>query len=458
MNTRAEARVEADLVITGAGELLTCAGRSEGHGGRPSVGAIDRGAVAVRDDRVVWVGESSRLIEHVRLIAGGQTVEADGRVVMPGLVECHTHLAFAGDRADEFQLRVGGTTYRQIAAAEGGIASTVRATRAASDETLRMLIRQRLDRFLTYGVTTVEAKSGYGLSLEHELRLLEAYRDVGAAHAVDVVSTLLAAHAVPVEFSGRDDDYLDVVVKEIIPAAAERGLARFCDAFCEEGAFSLAQCRRVLTAGSEHGLLPKLHADQLTSGGGTELAVELGAVSVDHLDRMGEAGIAALTAAPPGQAGPPSGAAEPRAGAPGRWRVPVAVLLPGATFFLGEGGYAPARRLLDAGARVALSTDFNPGSSPTQNLWLMATMGCSQLKMTAEEVIRAITIEAAAALALEEEVGSLEVGKKADILVLENTRHAEIPCRYGMNPVWRVYKGGRCVVKRDPAGEVRSCD
>jgi imidazolonepropionase len=201
-----------------------------------------------------------------------------------------------------------------------------------------------------------------------------------------------------------------------------------------------------------------LHADQLTSGGGTEMAAELGAVSVDHLDRVGDAGIAALAAAPPGAAGPPSGATGPRPAAPARWRIPVAVLLPGAAFFLGEGGCAPARRLLDAGARVALSTDFNPGSSPTQNLWLMATMGCSQLKMTAKEVIRAITIEAAAALALDDEVGSLEVGKKADILVLENTRHTEIPYRYGMNPVWLVYKGGRCVVKRDPLGEVRPCD
>jgi imidazolonepropionase len=447
MNTRAEMWVEADLAITGAGELLTCAGSN--------VGAIAGGAVAVRDGRVVWVGESSRLAEYVRLTPGAQAVEAGGRVVMPGLVECHTHLAFAGDRADEFQLRVAGATYRQIAAAGGGIANTVRVTRAASDETLRALIRQRLDRFLTYGVTTVEAKSGYGLSLEHELRLLEAYRDVGAGHAVDVVPTLLAAHAVPVEFSGRADDYVDMVVKDMIPAVAEHGLAKFCDAFCEKGAFSVAQCRRVLTAGKTQGLLPKLHADQLTSAGGAEMAAELGAASVDHLEHVSDAGVVAL-AAPPG-AGGPRGAA-PRGAAPRRRRVPVAVLLPGAGFFLGEDGYAPARRLLDAGARVALSTDFNPGSSPTQNLWLMATMGCSQLRMTAEEVIRAITIEAAAALVLDVEVGSLEVGKKADILILESTRHAEIPYRYGMNPVWRVYKGGKCVVKRDLLGEVRPCD
>ncbi len=300
---------------------------------------------------------------------------------------------------------------------------------------LRALARKRLDRFLRYGVTTVEAKSGYGLSLEQELRLLEVYRDVSLAHAVDVVPTLLAAHNVPVEYSDRADDYVKMIVKKMIPAAAKHKLARFCDAFCEQGAFSVEQCRRVLEAGLEHGLLPKLHADQLSYLGGTEMAAELGAVSVDHLDHVSEAGIAALAVTTGGK------------------RVPVAVLLPGATFFLGEGGYAPARRLLDAGARVALSTDFNPGSSPTQNLWLMATMGCSQLRMTAEEVIRAITIEAAAALALDDEVGSLEVGKKADILILDSSRHVEIPYRYGMNPVWRVFKEGRLVVKRDHVEE-----
>lgn len=358
-------------------------------------------------------------------------LDADGRLVMPGLVECHTHLAWAGDRADEFQLRVSGATYQQVQEAGGGIPSTVYATRNASDEVLRALTRKRLDRFLRYGVTTVEAKSGYGLSLEQELRLLEVYRDVSHLHAVDVVPTLLAAHVVPVEYTGRAEDYVKLIIKKIIPAVAKRKLARFCDAFCERGAFDVDQCRRVLQAGLEHGLLPKLHADQLTDMGGTEMAAGLGAVSVDHLDHVSDGGITALTHVPGGK------------------RVPVAVLLPGASFFLGEGGYAPARRMLDAGVRVALSTDFNPGSSPTQNLWLMATMGCSQLRMTAEEVIRAITIDAARALALEDEIGSLEVGKKADILILDHSREAEIPYRYGMNPIWRVFKNGKRVVKRD---------
>jgi len=443
----AETWVEADLVITGAGELLTCPGGSGETGARPSLGLITRGAVAARAGRVVWVGESSRLGDEVRLLPGVQRVDAEGRVVMPGLVECHTHLAFAGDRPDEFQLRVGGATYQEVTAAGGGIMNTVHATRRAKDEELRTSARRRLDRFLAYGVTTVEAKSGYGLTLEHELRILEVYRDLDAIHPVDVVSTLLGMHIVPVEYSDRVDAYVDMVARKMIPAAAKRKLAHFCDAFCEKGAFSVEQCRRVLTAGIEHGLMPKLHADQLSSGGGAELGVELGAVSVDHLDRVSEPGIAALAAASRGAMD-----LGRKAGTPGS-RAPVAVLLPGATFFLGEGGHAPARRLLEAGVPVALSTDFNPGSSPTQNLWLMATMGCSALRMTAAEVIRAITIEAAAAVGLDHEVGSLDVGKKADILILEHTKHTQIPYRYGMNPVWQVFKAGRSVVKRNPALE-----
>jgi imidazolonepropionase len=436
VNESAQTFVEADLIISGAGELLTCARTGAKSGARSTLGKIEDGAVAAHDGRIVWVGETSVLKHQVRQLRGCAEIDAEGRVVMPGLVECHTHLAWAADRADEYLLRVAGATFQEVAAAGGGIMSTVQATRAASSEVLRAVTRRRLDHFLRFGVTTVEAKSGYGLSVEQEIRILEAYRDVGAAHAVDVVPTLLAANMVPVEYAGKADEYLKVVIKKLIPYVVKHGLAKFCDAFCEEGAYTPEQCRRVLEAGAEQGLLPKLHADQHSSLGGAELAAELGAVSVDHLDRISDAGIAALSAAE------------------GDKRVPVAVLLPGATFFLGEGGQAPARRLLDAGARVALSTDLNPGSSPTVNLWLMATMGCSQLKMTADEVIRAITIEAAAALALDDQVGSLEVGKKADILILDSNRDVEIPYRYGMNPVWRVFKDGHLVVKRELVAEV----
>jgi imidazolonepropionase len=447
MGASEEQAVRADLVITGASEVLVCplGGAGAAHTG---VGKIPAGAVACKEGRIVWVGPESRLQEEVRLVPGGETVDAQGHLVMPGLVDCHTHIGFAGDRAEEFELRVTGATYHDIAIAGGGIMSTVHATRSASTEELLDSVRRRLDRFLRYGVTTVEAKTGYGLSLEQELRMLEIYRDAAADHPADVVSTLLGAHTVPVEFAGRADEYVDMIVHKMIPAAAKRGLATFCDAFCEDGAFTQDQCRRVLRAGIEHGLLPKLHADQLTSGGGGELGVEMGAVSVDHLDLVSDAGIAALADAWAGATG--TGTVSDH----GTSRAPVAVMLPGATFFLGEGGLAPARELLEAGVRVALSTDFNPGSSPTQNLWLMATMGCSQLGMSAAEVIRGITIEAAAAVGREREVGSLEVGKKADILILEYRRHLEIPYRYGMNPIWQVFKNGKSVIRREPAGEV----
>ncbi len=447
MATNDEQIVRADLVITGASEVLVCPPGGAG-GEHPGLGRIVGGALAAKAGRIVWVGPSARAAEEVRLVPGGESFDAQGKVVMPALADSHTHLGFAGDRADEFQLRITGASYHDIAIAGGGIMSTVHATRNASHDVLLESVLRRLDRFLDCGITTVEAKSGYGLSLEHELKMLEVYHDADTRHAVNVVPTLLGAHAVPVEFADRPEAYVDVVVQKMIPAAAKRGLAKYCDAFSEEGAFTQSQCRRVLAAGIEHGLLPKLHGDQLTSGGGAELAVEMGAVSVDHLDLVSEEGIVALGNAWAAATG--TGTVK----AHGSSRAPVAVMLPGATFFLGEGGLAPARRLLDAGVRVALSTDFNPGSSPTQNLWLMATMGCSQLGMSVTEVIRAITIEAAAALGLEHEVGSLEVGKKADILVLGYSRHAEIPYRYGVNPVWRVYKDGECVVKRDPVGEV----
>ena len=439
--------IRADLVVTGASEVLVCPAYAQPGETIAGLGTIADGALAARDGRIVWVGPSDRLREEVRLLPGAEEVDAAGRTVMPGLVDPHTHLAFEGGRADEYQLRLTGSSYQDIAIAGGGIMKTVYATRQASRETLLASARRRLDRFLRYGITTIEAKSGYGLTPEHELRILEVYRELDAEHPVDVVSTLLGAHTVPIEFAGRPDDYVDLIAKKMIPAVAKHRLATFCDAFHEAGGFDAAQCRRVLQAGIAHGLQPKLHADQLTPGEGAELAVELGAVSVDHLDLVSEKGIEALASAEAEARREVLAAGGARAGQ-GR-RAPVAVLLPGATFFLGEGGLAPARALLEAGVRVALGTDFNPGSSPTQNLWLIATMGGSMLGMSVDEVIRAITIEAAVAVGRDHEVGSLEVGKKADLVILEYGDHVEIPYRYGMNPVYMVFKNGRRVVLRE---------
>ena len=445
-----------DLVIRHAGELLTCAAPAGAAGvsGPPSGGAhaaapprepapagthgtgalgiIPDGALAATGGRIVWLGADADLEAAVAVGPITRVVDAGGRVVMPGVVECHTHVVFGGDRAAEFQMRVVGTSYQEIAAAGGGIMSTVRETRAASREELFERGRRHLGWLLGYGVTTVEVKSGYGLSLHDELRILEVYRDLAEVVPQTLVPTLLGAHTVPVEYragsGGGPEAYVDLVVKRMIPEAAARGLARFCDVFVEEGAFTLAQARRVFEAGLEHGLRPKLHVDQLSAGGGAELAAELGAVSADHLDHVSDQGIAALAAAGV-----------------------TAVLLPGAVFFLGLHEYAPARRLLEAGVRVALSTDFNPGTCYTENVFLIGTIASSHMKMTAAEVLLALTVNAAHALGLAGDVGSLEVGKRADILIMDTTSHLTIPYHWGVNPVATVIKDGVVVAESDDA-------
>ncbi len=416
--------ITADFVVRHAGELVTCGAPATATAGTDdaALGIIEDGALAAADGRIVWVGRDADLAAAVALAPAATTLDARGRVVMPGVVECHTHAVFGGDRAGEFQMRVRGWSYQEIAAAGGGIMSTVLATRAASREELFERGRLHLDRLLRYGATTVEVKSGYGLTLEDELRILEIYRDLAEVVSQTLVPTLLGAHTVPAEYRGDPYGYVDLVVNEMIPRAADRGLARFCDVFVEEGAFTLEQARRVLEAGVAHGLRPKAHVDQLTGGGGAELAAAVGAVSADHLDHVSDAGIAALAAAGV-----------------------TAVLLPGAVFFLGASEYAPARRLIDAGVRVALSTDFNPGTCYTENVFLMGTIASMQMKMTAPEVILALTLNAAHAIGLADEVGSLEPGKRADILILDTTDHLTIPYHWGINPVATVIKDGKVV-------------
>jgi imidazolonepropionase len=416
-------RTRADSVVTGAGELLTC------DPSRPGLGIVPGGAVAAYQGRVCWTGPAADLDEHVSLVPGARVIEAAGRVVMPGIVECHSHLVFGGDRAHEFQLRVQGHSYEHIAAAGGGIMSTVRATRAASRDELVERGSRHLDRLLAFGVTTVEAKSGYGLTTEDELRLLEITREVSESHPATVVPTFLGAHSVPTEYAHDPDAYVELVVDEMIPRAAETGLARFCDVFCETVAFSPAQSRRVLEAGLAHGLRPKIHADQLSDGGGALLAAELGAVSAEHLDHVSPKGAAALA----------------DAGV-------TAVLLPGAVFFLGSTAYAPARGLMEEGVTVALSTDLNPGTCYSENPFLMGTIASCYMGMTAEEVLLGLTRNAARALGMENEVGSLSPGKQADILVLDTDDHLMLPYHFGINPVAVVLKGGRVVVGEAEVG------
>lgn len=414
----------ADVVVRNAGELLTCAPASDG------LGIVSAAALAATGGVITWIGPDADLSGVAAGLIGPATrvVDAGGRVVMPGVVECHTHLVFGGDRAAEYQMRVAGRSYLEIAAAGGGIKSTVSATRAASSDDLYERGLEHLGWMARFGVTTVEAKTGYGLSLKDELRVLEIYQQLERDHALTIVPTLLGAHTVPLEYKEHPEAYVDLVVEEMVPAVAERGLARFCDVFVEDGAFNLAQARRVLEAGLAHGMRPKLHADQLSAGGGAELAAELGAVSADHLDHISDTGIAAMAGA----------------GVTG-------VLLPGAVFFLGLHDFAPARRMIEGGMRIALSTDFNPGTCFTENVFLMGTLASSYLRMTVDEVIPALTYNAACAIAMEDQVGSLEVGKRADVLVLDVESHLSIPYHWGVNPVATVIKDGRVLLDRHDA-------
>jgi imidazolonepropionase len=424
----------ADRVLVNIGQLLTMDPASGGPGDEAhdpvaGLGLILDGAVAFLEDRVVWAGRERDLETSVELGPGHARVDLGGRVVMPGLVDCHTHLVFAGSRAHEFARRVGGASYEEILAAGGGIHATVMATREASTEQLMALGLRRLDRFLSFGVTTVEAKSGYGLETEAELKILRVAQALHEAHPVDVVPTFLGAHVVPREHRQDRAVYLDLVCQEMLPRVAEEGLARFCDVFCDAGAFDLAEARRVLEAGRALGLRPKLHGEQLARTGAIELAVELGAVSVDHLERADES--AALALAGSGTVG---------------------VLLPGATYFLGRDDYADGRRLADSGCRLAVSTDFNPGSCLTENLPLMLNMAALKNRLFPREVLIGATRFAAEALGLGEEVGSLAPGRLADVLVLDTPDYRNLIYHYGVNHTHQVYKRGRLVWPRTAQG------
>ncbi len=407
----------ADFLLTGAGELLTL---DPGLGDGP-LGVIRGGALAASGGRIVWVGKASQVARSVRLARDGQELDAHGRVVMPGFVDSHSHLVFAGSREREFAQRIAGAGYREIAAAGGGILATVEATRHATTDELVALSARRLDLVLQHGTTTLEAKSGYGLTTADEIKMLEAIRLLQDPHPVEVHATFCGAHEVPPEYRGDADGYVDLVVNEMIPAVAGKRLAEYCDVFCEEGVFSVDQARRVLTAGLAHGLRPKLHADEFSASGGAELAAELGALSADHLLRARRDGIRALR----------------EAGV-------TATLLPGTAFFLGL-PYAPARAFLDAGVRVALATDFNPGSSYTPNMQLVITLACTQMRMTVEEAIVAATLNGAWALGLASQVGALTAERWCDLIVLDIPNYLHLPYLYGVNHVRTVVKAGQIV-------------
>jgi imidazolonepropionase len=399
-------------LLVNAAEVVTCESADRG-----AVHAD--AAVAIRDGRIEAVGPRATL--EARFPDADRT-DCEGGVLTPGLVDSHTHAVFGRWRADEYALRARGVPYMEIARRGGGINASVRDLRQRSEDELVELTRRRLSDVLALGTTTVEVKSGYGLDTESELKMLRVIRRVGEAGPLDVIPTFLGGHEVPPESRDDPDGYVERVAEEMIPAVAAEGLARFCDVFMEPGVFDARQTRRILEAGLRHGLTPKLHADELEPSGGAELAVALDAASADHLGRVSDEGIAALAGSDT-----------------------VATLLPGTLFFLGRTGYAPARRLLDAGATVALATDFNPGSSPTPSLPLIMTIACSQMGMDPLEALVAATRGGARALRLDDGTGTLRPGAPADLVLWNVADHREIPYRYGVRLARGVWKRGRQV-------------
>jgi imidazolonepropionase len=376
-------------VLRNIGLLATC----RPAGGQGDIHGIPGAAVAWTGDTIQWVGPESALpAEYAR----GESLDAGGRLVIPGLVDCHTHLAFGGWRADEFEQRLQGASYLDIARAGGGIMSTVRATRAASDADLLSKAASALEGMRRLGVATVECKSGYGLDLETELRLLRLYRALAASQPSRIVATFLGAHVVPAEHRADRGAYLRLLLEEMLPAVAAEGLAQCCDVFVEETAFSVEEARRILLAGRAAGLAPKLHADQLSAGGGAELAAEVSAVSADHLECASDAGIAAMASAGV-----------------------VAVSLPIATLYLRQAPM-PARKFIEAGVPVAVATDFNPGSAPSWDLPLAMMLACHLQRMTPAEVLKGATSIAARAIGLAGKAGEVAVGCRADLAVIDS--------------------------------------
>ena len=414
-----------ELLITNASQLVTLRGPA-----RPRVkeemrelGVIEGGALLAREGVIVAVGTSS----ETEALASPDAIRIDARgsVVLPGFVDAHTHPVWAGTREDEYEMRAAGATYQEIAARGGGIRSTVRKTRAASEQELFEGALGRVRLLLEHGTTTIEAKSGYGLTVEDELKILRVIRRLDGETPLTLVPTFLGAHEIPDEFRDSRDRYIRLVMDEMLPRVASEGLARFADIFCESHVFTTDESREILRRASELGLGLRLHADQLTLSGGARLAAELGAISADHLEWVDDAGLEALRSAGV-----------------------IAVLLPGAVFNLGLARYAPARKMIEAGLAVAIATDFNPGSSPTPSMQMILSIACAQMRMTPAEAITAATINAAYSLDLGGEAGSLEAGKRADVVVFDCRDFRQIPYFFGVNHATVVIKSGQVVIDR----------
>jgi imidazolonepropionase len=419
--------IQADLIIEGAAELLTLRGdtlRPRRGEEMRELGIIRQGALAARRGKIVWVGPTADLLTSVKPLAFSKLISAYGKTVVPGLVDPHTHLVFAGSRENEFAMRIQGKTYQEIAAAGGGINATVAATRKASKDELRAGARFALDRMLALGTTTVEAKSGYGLDLPTEIKMLEVIRELNEWGPGTVIPTFMGAHEIPPEMRQSPEVYVDLVIARMIPEVAAQKLARFCDVFCESDVFSVEQSERIFRAAQAAGLEPRVHADELTDLGGAAMAARINARTADHLLCASDDGIRQMA-----QAGV------------------IAVLLPGTAYFLHMQRYARARDMIAAGVPVALATDFNPGSCMTESLPLIMNLACTQMRMLPAEAITAATINAAWAVGEEDCAGSLEVGKQADILILDAGSHEHLCYHFGVNLAETVIKNGKVVAE-----------
>lgn len=412
------------ILIHNAKQVVTVAsfGESVKRGKKQGeIFLIENGSVLVKDGRIQWVGRA--LDFNFGLYDEVKIYDTTGKVLMPGFVDSHTHLVFAGTREDEFNLRIKGFTYQQIAEMGGGIIRTVEKTRKARKEELLEISKNYAEKALTFGTTTIEIKSGYGLNLEDEIKILEVINEINE-NPLMTVPTFLGAHAVPPEFKDKKQGYVNFLVDTVIPFIASKNLAKFCDVFCEDGYFTPEESETILNTGKKFGLLPKIHAEQFSNCGGVKVGLKVGAISIDHLENVSDGDIELLS----------------RSNA-------IAVLLPGVSFFLNY-RYPPARKLIDAGIPVAIATDFNPGSCPSLNMQLMLTIACTQMRMTIEEAIVASTLNSAGALGISNITGSIEVGKRADILVFDVDDYQMIPYFFGENHIKAVFVGGEIKFSR----------
>ena len=425
--------MNGNLIVKNASQLVTCSGFKAKKGNdMKNLHVIEDGGVVIQDGVITAVGTTGDILPEVDNLQKFHVIDAEGKAVLPGFVDSHTHFVFGGYRAEEYSWRLSGVSYMDIMKRGGGILSTVKATREASKEELIASGMDRLNSMLSFGVTTVEGKSGYGLDHDTELKQLEVIELLGQEQPVDIASTFLGAHAIPIEYKGKEDAFIDFLIHDVLPEVADRKLAEFCDIFCEQNVFSVDQSRRLLSKAKEMGLKLKLHADEIVRLGGAELAAELNAVSADHLLQASDQGIQAL--------------AESHV---------VATLLPGTAFSLKE-PYARARYMIDRGCAVALATDYNPGSCFTESIPLLIALATIYMKLTTEEVVSALTINGAAALDRADTIGSIDEGKKGDLIILEYPSYHFLSYHIGVSSVEKTIKKGNLVFDKKEGGLI-SC-